>query len=95
MRLKGKTALVTGAASGIGKATALRFAEEGCTVVCADKNGDCAQQTATEIGGNAIALTLDVTKADQVSTAIAKAVAHTGGLDIVVNNAVITIVGSV
>ncbi|MEQ8248193.1 MAG: SDR family oxidoreductase [Alphaproteobacteria bacterium] len=95
MRLKGKTALVTGAASGIGKATAIRFAEEGCTVVCADKNGEGAQQTAAEIGGKAIGLTLDVTKADQVSVTIAKAVDHTGGLDIVVNNAGITIVGSV
>ena len=98
MRLKGKSALVTGAASGIGKATAQRFAEEGCTVVCADKNGDGAQQTAKEInatGAKAFAVTLDVTKADQVGAAIAKAIEQTGGLDIVVNNAGITIVGSV
>ena len=98
MRLKGKTALVTGAASGIGKATAERFAEEGAAIVCADKNGEGAQATAQGIndsGGKAFAETLDVTKSDQVSATIAKAVEHTGGLDIVVNNAGITIVGSV
>jgi len=98
MRLKGKTALVTGAASGIGKATAERFAEEGCTVVCADKNGNGATATAKGIkdaDGQAFAVTLDVTNADQVNTVIAEAVDQTGGLDIVVNNAGITIVGSV
>ena len=98
MRLKGKTALVTGAASGIGKATAERFAEEGAVIVCADKNGEGAKATAKGIndgGGKAFSETLDVTKSDQVNAAIANAIEHTGGLDIVVNNAGITIVGSV
>lgn len=98
MRLEGKTALVTGAASGIGKATAERFAEEGCTVVCADKNGDGAAATAKGIndtGSKGFAETLDVTQPAQVKDVIAKAIEHTGGLDILVNNAGITIVGSV
>jgi len=98
MRLKDKTALVTGAASGIGKATAERFAEEGAIIVCADKNGDGAAATAKGIndsGGKAFAEMLDVTKSAQVQDVIAKAIEHTGGLDILVNNAGITIVGSV
>lgn len=97
MSFQGKTALVTGAASGIGKETARRFAQKEARVLCADKNGEGAAAAAAEIeeaGGEARALTLDVTDIDAVNAAVEKAVAD-GGLDILVNNAGITIVGSV
>jgi NAD(P)-dependent dehydrogenase (short-subunit alcohol dehydrogenase family) len=94
---RGKTALVTGAASGIGKETARRFAQKGARVICADKNGAGAAAAAADIGtagGVASGVTLDVTEPDQVSAVICEAAAN-GGIDILVNNAGITIVGSV
>lgn len=97
MRLPGKRALVTGAASGIGRRTAQRFAEEGAAVLCADLNGDGAEETAEligEAGGNAHATRVDVTHADEVGAMVKQALADLGGLDIVVNNAGITIVGA-
>jgi 3-oxoacyl-[acyl-carrier protein] reductase len=61
---RGKTIIITGAASGIGKATSRIFAREGANVVCADVNGDGARQTTAEIAGNggkAFAVRTDVT----------------------------------
>ena len=98
MRLKDKTALVTGAASGIGRATALRLAEEGAAVICADIDGDGTGVTVDQIetaGGHATGVTIDVTKLDQVANVVRSSIEFTGGLDILVNNAGISIVGGV
>ncbi len=97
MRLERKTALVTGAGSGIGRHTAQRFAAEGAAVIAADLNGDSAEETAGLIvaaGHRASAVQADVTKADQVATMLERAVAELGGLDTVINNAGVTIVGA-
>ncbi len=97
MSFEGKTTLVSGAASGIGKETAHRFAQRGARLICADKNGAGAAATAADIeaaGGKATGVTLDVTEPGQVSAVIDEAAAN-GGFDILVNNAGITIVGSV
>jgi NAD(P)-dependent dehydrogenase (short-subunit alcohol dehydrogenase family) len=96
-RLDGKVALVTGAGSGIGRETARRFAAEGAQVVAADLRPETAEETAEQIGaegGQAIGGAIDVTKADAVDAAIARTLEEFGGLDVVVNNAGITIVGA-
>lgn len=82
MRFEGQTALVTGAARGIGAATARRLAAEGAFVVVADYDGDQAEITAREIGG--LAARCDVTSRDDVEAAVAAAVEGTGRLDIAV-----------
>lgn len=85
-RLPGRRVFLTGAGSGIGKATALRYAAEGAHIACVDLKG--ARATANEIkkrGGKAIAYDLDVTKARDVHTTIDKAAKALGGLDIVCN----------
>lgn len=66
MRLQGKTAIVTGAASGFGEGIAKTFAREGAKVVVADLNEDGAKRVAGEIGANAVAVKADVTKAADV-----------------------------
>jgi len=89
MRLDGKTAFVTGAASGLGAAAARRFAEEGATVVAADVDGEGADATAASVeaaGGEAAAHELDVRDGDAVRAAV-DATVEEYGLDIVVNNA--------
>ncbi|HWW61231.1 MAG TPA: glucose 1-dehydrogenase [Thermoanaerobaculia bacterium] len=85
MRLTNKVALITGAASGIGKASALLFAREGAKVVCVDlKNADA---TANEIGENARAFTADISKAKDCEGMVAFAEEQFGRLDIAFNNA--------
>ncbi|GAA3685819.1 bifunctional rhamnulose-1-phosphate aldolase/short-chain dehydrogenase [Arthrobacter ginkgonis] len=88
-----RIALVTGAASGIGKAIATRLAAEGACVVIADLNLDSARAVADELGGPdvAIGVQADVTSEDQVRAAIDAAVLAFGGLDLVVNNAGLSI----
>ncbi len=86
-RLKGKRTIVTGAASGIGKAIAKRFAQEGAKVLVLDVNPDAAEQTASELGDNAIAMSVDVTNAAQIEAAVNKANEQWGGIDVIVNNA--------
>ncbi|MFF2298350.1 bifunctional aldolase/short-chain dehydrogenase [Arthrobacter sp. NPDC058127] len=88
-----RIALVTGAASGIGKAIATRLAAEGACVVIADLNLDNAQAVAAELGGDdvAIGVQADVTDETQVQGAIDAAVLAFGGLDLVVNNAGLSI----
>ena len=93
-RLKGKVALVTGAGSGIGKRTALRFAEEGALVAAADVRGETAEATAREIGGDALGLSLDVTSTPSIEAGLAALLERFDGLDVVVNNAGVTIVGA-
>ncbi len=87
--LAGRIALVTGAGSGIGKAIAQRLAAEGACVTIADLNGDAAAEVAAEIGGTAV--TADVTDADAVQAAIDATVLAYGGIDLVVNNAGLSI----
>ena len=95
MKLKGKTAIITGAASGIGKEIAIRFAQEGANVAIADLNQESAKTAAGEItspGGTAIAVAMDVTNEQQVNDGIKAVVAAFGAIDILVSNAGIQIV---
>jgi len=88
--LEGKSALVTGGASGIGRATALAFAREGARVAVADILEEAAQRTVSEIeamGGQALAIACDVTDDDAVKAMIARAVDAFGSLDCAFNNA--------
>lgn len=87
MRLAGKSALITGAARGIGRAFAEAYAREGATVAIADINLEAAQRTAAEIGDNAYAVRLDVTDLASVEQAVKAVEEKAGGLDILINNA--------
>ncbi|MGW1731366.1 bifunctional aldolase/short-chain dehydrogenase [Streptomyces sp. NBC_00121] len=88
-----RVALVTGAGSGIGKAIAHRLAAEGACVVVADVDADSAAAVAEELGGpdKAVAVTVDVTSEEQIAAAFAAASLAFGGVDLVVNNAGISI----
>ena len=84
-----RVALVTGAGSGIGRATARKLASQGYTVACVDLSGDSVQETAAGLVG-AIGIRCDVTKEADVVACIEHAIKHYGRLDVVVNNAGIT-----
>lgn len=86
-RLEGKSALITGAAQGIGRGFAEDYIREGATVAIADINLEAAEATAAEIGEAAYAVGLDVSKQDSIDAAIAAVVERTGKLDILINNA--------
>ncbi len=86
-RLKGRVAIVTGAASGFGRAIAETFACEGARVVVADLNGDGAEEVARTIGDDARAVCADVTVGEDVAAMVEAATGAFGGLDIMVNNA--------
>jgi len=95
MQLQGKSALVTGAASGIGKEIALTYAREGARVAIADLNKQAADAAAAEIkaaGGKAIGVAMDVANEEAVNAGVAAMVAAFGGVDILVSNAGIQIV---
>ena len=93
MKLDGKCAIITGAASGIGKDIALVFAREGARVAIADLNKDAADATAREIGGGrALGVAMDVTDEKAVNDGVAAVVHAFGGVDILVSNAGIQIV---
>ena len=90
MKLSGKTALVTGAGRGIGRAIALALAREGCQVAVADVLAENARAVAAEVealGMKALALPVDLTRRPEVERAVAEALAQFGQLDILVNNA--------
>jgi len=86
-RFENKSAIVTGAAHGIGAAIARRLASEGARVIVADIEADGAAAHATAIDGGAIAMAVDVTSRDQIEAAVARAVSEFGTLDIMVANA--------
>ena len=96
MILKNKIAIVTGAASGLGREIASRFVQEGAWVAIADLNGDAAKATADKLNaegpGKAMAVTMDVTSEDAVDAGVAAVVAAWGGVDILISNAGIQIV---
>jgi galactitol 2-dehydrogenase len=89
MRLAGKTAIITGAARGIGRAFAEAYVTEGARVAIADIDMTRARATAAEIGPSAIAVALDVTRQDSIDAAVAQTVAAFGQIDILINNAAI------
>jgi NAD(P)-dependent dehydrogenase (short-subunit alcohol dehydrogenase family) len=87
--LEGKNAVITGSGSGVGRASALRFAGEGARVVCADLNLEGAKETVTQVedaGGTAVAVGTDVSKESDVIAAIGAAVEQFGRLDVMFNN---------
>jgi len=95
MRLEDKVAVITGAASGIGKEIASTFAREGAKIVIADLNQKAADTTAAELdpaGRRALGVAMDVANEDQVNAGIDKAIATFGALDVLVSNAGIQIV---
>jgi NAD(P)-dependent dehydrogenase (short-subunit alcohol dehydrogenase family) len=93
MRLANRVAIVTGAANGIGAATARRFAEEGAELVLVDlqDKGEWVAGSIRDGGGSATFVKADVSVEDQVAAAVDVAVTNHGGLDIVVNNAAMTL----
>lgn len=98
MKLQGKVAVVTGAASGIGKAIAIAYVAQGAKVAIADLNLAAAQAAATEIAGdsgNAIGVAMDVSDEDQVNAGIAAVIAAYGRIDILVSNAGIQIISPI
>lgn len=88
-RLDGKSALITGAARGIGRGFAEAYIAEGAKVAIADINLEAAQETARELGDAAYAVHIDVSDQTSIDTAVAEVVAQSGKLDILINNAAI------
>lgn len=86
-RLEGRVAIVTGAGSGIGRATAYRLADEGATVVASDLDGATAEETAAAIGPQAVALQADVCDPEAIRRVVDETVDRFGGLDVFHNNA--------
>lgn len=86
-RLTEKTALITGAARGIGKAFATAYVREGARVAIGDINLEAAQKTAAGIGDSAIAVHMDVTQQSSIDSAVAETIQNYGKIDILINNA--------
>jgi NAD(P)-dependent dehydrogenase (short-subunit alcohol dehydrogenase family) len=87
VRLKGKSALITGSARGIGRAFAEAYTREGAVVAIGDINLEAAEKTASQIGSGAYAVKLDVTDLASIEAAVSAVEKKTGGLDILINNA--------
>jgi NAD(P)-dependent dehydrogenase (short-subunit alcohol dehydrogenase family) len=95
-RIEGKRAIVTGAGSGIGRATAIRFAQEGARVGLIDIDSAALEESVAVIakaGGDGLALVADVTQEEQVAHAVRRAAEAFGGLDVVVSNAGVELIG--
>ena len=86
-RLLGKTALITGSARGIGRAFAQRYVREGARVCIADIDIQAAQRTASEIGSDCIAVSMDVTSQESIDAAVSATLENFGAIDILINNA--------
>lgn len=87
---KGQTCFVTGASSGIGRATALAFARMGGKVICVDVNSSGSKETLdaiTKLGGEAIIIPCDVSKSEEVEKAVEETIKYCGGIDVAFNNA--------
>jgi dihydroanticapsin dehydrogenase len=96
MRVDKKVAIVTGAGSGIGEASAIRLAEEGAIVICADINGAAAESVAQGIvasGGKATAAAIDISDDKECDAVVASAIKDFGTVDILVNNAGVNLPG--
>jgi len=89
--LKGKNVLVTGGASGIGQATAARFLEEGCSVCVVDRSADARARVVEELPALAAAIDADVSDIEQVRAACQQAIDEMGSIDVLINNAGISI----
>ena len=90
MRLEGKVAIVTGAGAGIGRAIALRLAQEGSHIVVVDRNRSSAQETSSMVertGHRALVCVADVARGDQVQSAVDATLEEFGRIDVLVNNA--------
>jgi D-sorbitol dehydrogenase (acceptor) len=87
MRLQGKTALITGAARGIGLEFARAYLREGARVALADIDGDGVRRCAAALGPGAIAIEMDVTRQTSIEAGFAEAIEKLGGIDILINNA--------
>jgi NAD(P)-dependent dehydrogenase (short-subunit alcohol dehydrogenase family) len=87
MRLKGKPALITGSARGIGRAFAEAYLREGAIVAIADINLEAAERTARDLGNGAYAVALDVTDQSSIEAAVKAVEERAGGIDILINNA--------
>jgi 3-hydroxybutyrate dehydrogenase len=98
MRLENKVAIITGSASGIGKAIAEKYAQEGAKVVIADldlKDAELEAEAIKKKGQQAMAVNMDVTNEDQVEAGVAKVISAYGGVDILVSNAGVQFISSV
>ena len=95
MTLAGKTAIVTGASSGIGEATARLLAKEGCNVVLAARREDRLRTLAAELGEGALAAPTDVTDPAACAALVARTVERFGSLEILINNAGVGLYGSI
>jgi len=89
--LKGKNVLVTGGASGIGQATATRFLEEGCAVCVMDRSAEARERVAAELPALTAVIDADVSNTEQVGAAVGEAIERMGSLDVLINNAGISI----
>jgi NAD(P)-dependent dehydrogenase (short-subunit alcohol dehydrogenase family) len=89
--LKGKNVVVTGGASGIGQATATRFLEEGCSVCVLDRSDEALARVSAELPDLAAAIRADVSNLERVRAAFTEAIDHMGSVDVLINNAGISI----
>lgn len=94
MRLRGKSAIITGSGSGIGEASAKLFAAEGACVAVVDSDQQAANRVAGEIGGNAVSVPADVTSPADMEKMTKIAIEHFGRIDILFNNAGVSCVGT-